>query len=131
MEQAVGIAKALGDAGRLRLLMALRGRELCVCQLLELLRLAPSTVSVHLAVLRRARLVAARKKGRWVYYRLPDRGAPEPVRRALAWAAATLKGEPTIDADARRLETVLACEPRALCRRQVRRQNPGRAGKGR
>lgn len=134
MQEALAIAKALGDTNRLRLLLALRGRELCVCQLIELLRLAPSTVSAHLAVLRGAGLVDARKKGRWVYCRLSGRAAPEPARRALAWVTATLKGEPVIEADMRRLETVLKCDPETLCRRQAVR--PGtrrsrRAGKQR
>lgn len=66
----VEVAKALGHPGRLRLLGMLRGGELCVCQLTSVLGLSGSTVSAHLSDLRRARLVAEQKRGKWVYYRL-------------------------------------------------------------
>ncbi len=75
MKEIVAITKALADEGRIRCLAALRERELCVCQLIELLELAPSTVSRHMSILRQAGLVESRKTGRWVYYRRPERGA--------------------------------------------------------
>ncbi|TFG44900.1 MAG: ArsR family transcriptional regulator, partial [Candidatus Brocadiia bacterium] len=53
----LSITKALADESRVRTLMALDGRELCVCQITELLGLAPSTVSKHMAILTQARLV--------------------------------------------------------------------------
>jgi ArsR family transcriptional regulator len=65
MQAAIDIAKALSDASRVRTLMFLRGGELCVCQIIEMLGLAPSTVSRHMNVLQRAGLVRARKQGRW------------------------------------------------------------------
>ena len=71
--EAARLFGALSDPTRLRLLLALRGGELCACQLIGLVGLAPSTVSKHLALLRAAGLVAARKDGRWVHYRLAGR----------------------------------------------------------
>ena len=65
---AVGLA--ISDPGRLRLLISLAGRSLCVCQMTELLGLAPSTVSKHLSILKAAGLVTESKKGRWVYHEL-------------------------------------------------------------
>ena len=56
--------KALGDESRMRAILALRGRELCVCQIVELLKLAHSTVSKHMSILREAGLVQSRKIGR-------------------------------------------------------------------
>lgn len=56
----MAIAKALADENRVRLLLALQKQELCVCQLIELIGLAPSTVSKHMSILRQARLVEAR-----------------------------------------------------------------------
>ena len=54
----MNITKALADENRVRILMALNGRnELCVCQLIDMLQLAPSTVSKHLFILRNARLI--------------------------------------------------------------------------
>ena len=61
--------KALSDPNRVRALMALRNGELCVCQLVEFLHLAPSTVSKHMSILKQAGLVESRKDSRWVYYR--------------------------------------------------------------
>jgi len=49
--------KALADENRIRLIVTLKGRELCVCQLIELLVLAPSAVSKHLSILKNARLI--------------------------------------------------------------------------
>lgn len=69
---------------RVRPLMALDGRELCVCQIIELLGLAPSTVSKHMSILKQARLVEIRKNGRWAYYRLAEKDATPEAREALA-----------------------------------------------
>ncbi len=66
------IVRALADDSRVRILMALRRRELCVCQVTGLLDLAPSSTSRHLSILRQAKLITSRKKGKWVYYSLPD-----------------------------------------------------------
>jgi len=90
------ITKALADENRIRILMALEGRaELCVCQLIDMLQLAPSTVSKHLFILRSARLILGRKEGRWMYYRLNTDDAPRTVREALAWVARSV-GNTTI-----------------------------------
>lgn len=70
------IAKALGDASRLRILKLLEGGEVCVCHITEVLGLAPATVSKHLSLLKAAGLVRARKDGRWVHYRLHETPAP-------------------------------------------------------
>ena len=77
------ITKALADESRVRMLMALRGGELCVCQITELFGFAPSTVSKHLSILFQAGLVESRKKDRWIYYQLPGKNAPAAVRAAL------------------------------------------------
>lgn len=59
----MSVIKALADENRARILLALGGRELCVCQIVELLGLAPSTVSKHMSILKQARLVDGRKQG--------------------------------------------------------------------
>ena len=76
MREVIAVTKALADRSRMRALLALRQQELCVCQLIELLDLAPSTVSKHMSVLHQARLVESRKEGRWVHYRLAGEDAP-------------------------------------------------------
>lgn len=76
--------RALGDATRIRILAALAGRELCVCELMELLGMKQSSVSQHLRVLRERRLVRHRKEGRSVYYRMDDEHIEALYRTGLA-----------------------------------------------
>jgi len=114
----INITKALAEENRVRILMALEGRELCVCQIFELLELAPSTVSKHLSILRQARLVEGRKEGRWMYYRLAGDNAPSEVREALAWVTRSLSRNPRARSDARRLKEILKRNPAELCRMQ-------------
>lgn len=64
------IFRALSDRTRLRIMNLLRGGELCVCDLVGVLDVPQPTASRHLAYLRRAGLVRARKEGLWHYYRL-------------------------------------------------------------
>lgn len=70
------ISKAFAEENRIRILNMLREQELCVCQIIEVLNLAPSTVSKHLSILEQAQLIESEKRGRWVYYQL----AKKPLR---------------------------------------------------
>ena len=90
--------KALGHPARLRILALLRGGELCVCQVTEVLGLAPSTVSEHLSLLRRSGFVEERKEGKWVFYALTEDPALEALCKAL-WPL--LEGDAALKADAR------------------------------
>ena len=95
----LNLVRALGDESRVRILMALRHRPLCVCEITTLLGLAASTTSKHLFLLRQARLIENIKKGRWVYYRLPENPMPS-VCDALAWLEKELADNPQILQDA-------------------------------
>ncbi len=117
MKDFLNITKALADENRLRILMALRGGEVCVCQITELMELAMSTVSKHLSVLYQAGLVNARKEGRWMYYSLPGKGAPTAAREAVAWVQQSLDGQERVAGDAKRLKKVLAMDVGELCKR--------------
>ncbi len=74
MPEAVQLFKALADETRLRILNLIRHRELCVCQIVDVLGLGQSKVSRHLAHLRNAGLVSDRREGLWMYYSMaqPD-----------------------------------------------------------
>jgi DNA-binding transcriptional ArsR family regulator len=109
------IAKALSDEKRVRALMMLSQGELCVCQLIEMLGLAPSTVSKHMSVLRQARLVEARKQGKWMYYRLPDHDCSKEVARAIEWVRNSLAEDKRIRADARQVKRVGRMDRDKLC----------------
>lgn len=124
MKTALAITKALSDSHRIRALLMLEGQELCVCQILEILGLAPSTVSKHLSVLAQAGLIVTRKEGRYIHCRLPEPSeADMAVHQAIAWARETLASNPQIAADRERLREVLELGPVELCRRQSERLN--------
>lgn len=106
MQQFMAITKALSDENRVRVLLMLREGELCLCQIIEVLGLAPSTVSKHVELLRRAGLVSRRKEGRWHYYQLAGRGAPPAIRDAIRWSLKSLEPEAIIKADAAKLCSV-------------------------
>jgi len=76
MQAAVTFAKALADPTRLRVVAALRQRELCVCELCDALEATQSTLSTHLTLLRDAAITRTRKQGKWIYYRLSDEATP-------------------------------------------------------
>ena len=122
MREFMAITKALSDPSRVRILLALRRRELCVCQVTELFNFAPSTMSKHLSILRQAGLIQSRKAERWVYCRLPDQPRPAAVREALDWVRKSLAGTDEIKADTRRLDKILQMDVKEICRRQCRRQ---------
>lgn len=102
--------KALAHPARLRILAMLRGGELCVCQVTAVLGLAASTVSAHLAELRRAGLVEEQKEGRWVRYRLREAAG------ALALLWPKLDADPQARADAALLARLRRVPLQTLCR---------------
>ncbi len=118
MQSVLPITKALADRQRLRMLLLLRDRELCVCQIIAVLGLAPSTISKHLSILGSAGLVEHRKDGRWAYYRLPDGSADATTRSALRWIDRSMRHDEAAAGDLRKLQNVLKRDPEALCRRQ-------------
>src|SRR3984957_15290055 len=75
--------RALADPTRLRLLNLINNREICVCYFVEILGLSQPKISRHLAYLRRAGIVAARREGRWTHYRLamPEDSAARGILR--------------------------------------------------
>ena len=116
MRQFINISKALSDESRLRALMMLIGQELCLCQLIEMLKLAPSTVSKHMSVLYQAGLINARKEGRWMYYSMAKKDASPQAASALRWAKKALAQDRQILADAKKLKTVLKKDKQQLCK---------------
>jgi len=118
MREFMAITKALSDEKRVRTLMALRERELCACQIIELLGLAPPTVSRHMSILKQARLVESNKNGRWIYYRLAGPDASPEVNTAIEWTLTHLADDPSIRQDARRLAEILKRNPVDVCKQQ-------------
>ena len=118
MREMIQITKALADPNRVRIVLALRKQELCVCQIVELLQLAPSTISKHLSILNHAGLILTRKTERWVYCRLQGRDAPVVVREAVDWVNKSLAQSSTATSDRKKLKQILRMSPATLCKRQ-------------
>jgi ArsR family transcriptional regulator len=104
MDATLEITKAVSDPSRLRALMALENDELCVCQIIELLKLAPSTVSKHMSILRQAGLIAGDKRGRWMYYRREKRG--KAIQSILKWLDLNLGDDRIVKRDRKKLKTI-------------------------
>ena len=101
--------QALGDRTRLRLLNLMGEQEICVCYFVEMLGQPQPKISRHLAYLRNAGLVAARREGKWMHYRLvmpQHEGAGQIFRQTLAW----LKSDKAMQADRARLSRA-CCAP--------------------
>ena len=97
--------KALADKTRLRLIGLLGDSEVCVCFLVEILRISQPKISRHLAYLRRAQIVTARREGKWMHYRLiepPD----EHAARILREVRASLTEHPEFQLDREKLDQV-------------------------
>src|SRR5258708_25533974 len=83
----VHLFAALADPTRLRLLNLMNGLEVCVCYFVEILKQGQPKISRHLAYLRRAGIVEARREGKWMHYRIERPDDP----RATSILFATLK----------------------------------------
>jgi len=82
---------ALSDGNRLRLVNLMGEDEVCVCFFVEILKMPQPRVSRHLAYLRRAGIVAARREGKWMHYRIvppPDEHAARILREVREYLAA-------------------------------------------
>jgi DNA-binding transcriptional ArsR family regulator len=110
------VMKAVADPTRVRILKLLEPGELCVCQIIAVLALSPSTVSKHLFLLKSAGLVNDRKEKKWVHYSL-DRRSDDPyaggvLRQLSSW----LDTDPVIAGDRARLATAKKdVGPDAIC----------------
>ena len=106
----VRLLAALADPTRLRLLNLMDGREVCVCYFVEILGQSQPKISRHLAYLRRAGIVEARREGKWMHYRIErptDTGAASILDATLS----SFKGS-------REMQTDLAILGQACCEPQ-------------
>src|SRR5258708_26839969 len=102
------LCQALADPTRLRILGLLLNGEVCVCDIHDTLRIPQTKASRHLACLRRAGLVAARRDGVWVHYRLAE--TPDPVAATIRQAVVHALGHvDTVRRDGARLQKTTGC----------------------
>jgi ArsR family transcriptional regulator len=103
---------ALADRTRLRLLNLMGGKEVCVCYFVETLGQSQPKISRHLAYLRRAGIVAARREGKWMHYKIvvpKHAGAARILRETLS----VLSEDKGMQADLSKL-TKACCAPQKL-----------------
>lgn len=103
---------ALADPTRLRLLNLLAGREVCVCYFVAILGQSQPKISRHLAYLRSAGIVSARREGKWMHYRIrwpQDHGAVYVLRAVLA----SLAESSDMRADVARLDQACCAAPKS------------------
>jgi arsenate reductase/ArsR family transcriptional regulator len=119
LRQYEAVMKAVADPTRVRILKMLEAGELCVCQIIAVLALSPSTVSKHLFLLKSAGLVNDRKEKKWVHYSLDRENSDPYASGILRELAGWLESDQIIVADRARLAearkdvgpTALCCEP--------------------
>jgi ArsR family transcriptional regulator len=94
---------ALADCTRLKLLNLMDGKEVCVCYFVEILGQSQPKISRHLAYLRRAGIVAARREGKWMHYKIvPPK--PAGAARILRETISVLREDKAMQADLTRLK---------------------------
>lgn len=101
--------KALADRTRLRLINLIGEDEVCVCFFVEVLKTNQPKISRHLAYLRKAGVVSARREGKWIHYRIvepPDEHAANIFREVRTW----LKNDDVMQGDRTRLAQI-CCAP--------------------
>jgi len=108
LDDSIELFKAFADPVRLRLLNLLAKGEICVCHLHEALDLPQSTVSRHLAYLRKRGLVVGRREGLWVHYRLA-KPAGEPHRTLIRCVRVCFKEIDTLKQDRQKLNHGSCC----------------------
>jgi ArsR family transcriptional regulator, arsenate/arsenite/antimonite-responsive transcriptional repressor len=101
--------KALADRTRLRLLNLMGCGEVCVCFFVEVLKVSQPKISRHLAYLRRAGVVEARREGKWMHYRVAE-PEDEGARRVFSEVRAWLAGDRELSRDRERLVKI-CCAP--------------------
>lgn len=108
LKHSKGIFAALADETRLRILSLLSEGELCVCDLMQVLKEPQSKISRHLAYLRREKLVEGRKQGLWMHYRLSRPAAK--LSNMLLKAVSCCRGEfEELEADLKMLQKNKGC----------------------
>ena len=108
LEAAETLFKALADTTRLRILGLLLTGEVCVCDIHESLKIPQPKTSRHLAYLRKAGLVEARREGLWMHYRLAT--LPDPLLQSIADTVRhVLTHLETVHKDAGRLQKKTGC----------------------
>jgi ArsR family transcriptional regulator len=100
------IFKSLSDPNRIRILKMLQIKPLCVCEITDILGLAPSTVSEHLSVLKKSGFITDKKDGKWINYHLKNDSAEPELASLLTALHFMVQSDQTIKGDRKKLAKV-------------------------
>ncbi len=106
------LLKTLADRTRLRLLNLMGDHEICVCFLVEAVKTSQPKISRHLAYLRRSGIVAARREGLWMHYRI-NRPKDATLARVLDEVLRSAAHDPEMKKDLARLNSA-CCAPKLI-----------------
>jgi ArsR family transcriptional regulator, arsenate/arsenite/antimonite-responsive transcriptional repressor len=102
----VNVFKALSDPNRIRIVKMLGERQLCMCEVREMLTLSNSTVSKHLTILRNADLLLDSKEGKWVNFRLNDKSEFRFIRSVISLIKNSFEDDEAIQEDLKKVHRV-------------------------
>jgi len=106
VEEKTKIFKALSDPNRLRILKMLQTKSLCVCEITDVLRLATSTVSKHLSILKSTGFIIEEKEGKWVNYLINPRPSDARISSVLSTLDFWISDDQLIISDKQKVQKV-------------------------
>ncbi len=106
LKQQQKIYKALSDSNRIRILRMLKEKNLCVCEITAMLKLATSTVSKHLSILKEAGFIVEFKEGKWVNYMINTRSDNPLIASNLSLLNILIDSDEQIKKDKENLKTI-------------------------
>jgi len=106
IEEKTKIFKALSDPNRLRILKMLQAKSLCVCEMTDVLRLATSTVSKHLSILKETGFIIEEKEGKWVNYLINPRPSDARISSVLSTLDFWISDDQMIISDKQKVQKV-------------------------
>ena len=113
MLELVAIGRVLCDPTRIRIIVALRNGELCVCELVGALEISQSSLSTHLQICRQAGVVTTRRQSRWIYYALSRQYVP--LIEGIFSELPTVRSDERLRQDARRIKKRLQMREGGRC----------------
>jgi ArsR family transcriptional regulator len=107
MKKIANIFKALSDDTRLRVIKLLQERELCVCELMQVLEMSQPRISRHMSVLKNAGLVNDRREGKWIHYSLNKEAQGKEIKILLDSMVVIGNNDAVVKADKKNLKKAI------------------------
>jgi ArsR family transcriptional regulator len=106
LDELVNLFAILSDKTRLRILLLLPEKELCVCEIFTSLNMSQPRVSRQLAILKQSRIIKDRRAGKWIFYRIDDNEYTKPLMHILSLLRKWLQNDSEFLRDKAMLENI-------------------------